>query len=62
MSQESPSEAVIQRDLNRTFPAHEFFRDTGGEGQDALYRISKVGGDILIGWLPPSCIVKLRHC
>ena len=40
--QDSPSEAVIQRDVNRTFPAHDFFKESGGLGQDSLYRISKV--------------------
>jgi hypothetical protein len=32
---------VIQRDINRTFPAHDFFKEAGGVGQDSLYRISK---------------------
>ncbi|CAG2203380.1 GAPCENA [Mytilus edulis] len=36
-----PNEDVIQRDINRTFPAHDFFKETGGLGQDSLYRISK---------------------
>lgn len=34
-------ESVIQRDINRTFPAHAFFKQSGGLGQDSLYRISK---------------------
>lgn len=30
------------RDINRTFPAHEFFKEGGGgKGQEALFRISK---------------------
>lgn len=45
--QDSPSEAVIQRDVNRTFPAHDFFKESGGLGQDSLYRISKVGFPVL---------------
>jgi hypothetical protein len=39
--QDSNCENVIQRDINRTFPAHDFFKDAGGLGQDSLYRISK---------------------
>lgn len=39
--QESSCEGVILRDINRTFPAHDFFKETGGLGQDSLYRISK---------------------
>jgi len=27
--------------MNRTFPAHEYFRDEGGIGQDSLYKLSK---------------------
>ncbi|GFS14750.1 rab GTPase-activating protein 1 [Elysia marginata] len=41
ITKDSPSDAVIQRDINRTFPAHDFFKDAGGQGQDSLYRISK---------------------
>lgn len=41
ITKDSPNEDVIQRDINRTFPAHDFFKETGGLGQDSLYRISK---------------------
>lgn len=39
--QESACENVIQRDIARTFPAHDFFKEAGGLGQDSLYRVSK---------------------
>ncbi|KAL3872041.1 hypothetical protein ACJMK2_040008 [Sinanodonta woodiana] len=41
ITKDSPCEGVIMRDINRTFPAHNFFKDTGGLGQDSLYKISK---------------------
>lgn len=41
ITKESPCESTIMRDINRTFPAHEFFREAGGLGQDSLYKISK---------------------
>lgn len=41
LSRDCPCESVIQRDINRTFPAHEFFRESGGAGQDSLYKICK---------------------
>ncbi|RLU26799.1 hypothetical protein DMN91_000596 [Ooceraea biroi] len=41
ITKESSCESVILRDINRTFPAHDFFKETGGLGQDSLYRISK---------------------
>ncbi|XP_008551908.1 rab GTPase-activating protein 1-like isoform X1 [Microplitis demolitor] len=41
ITKESACESVILRDINRTFPAHDFFKETGGLGQDSLYRISK---------------------
>ncbi|XP_077045236.1 rab GTPase-activating protein 1 isoform X3 [Agelaius phoeniceus] len=39
--QESPQDSAITRDINRTFPAHDYFKDTGGDGQDSLYKICK---------------------
>ena len=39
MTKESPSEQVILRDVNRTFPGHQFFQDENG--QQALYKICK---------------------
>ncbi|CAG5128923.1 unnamed protein product [Candidula unifasciata] len=42
ITKDSPNDAMIQRDINRTFPAHDFFKDAGGQGQDSLYRISKM--------------------
>uniref|UniRef100_A0ABD2VXZ4 Rab-GAP TBC domain-containing protein n=1 Tax=Trichogramma kaykai TaxID=54128 RepID=A0ABD2VXZ4_9HYME len=39
ITKESSCESVILRDINRTFPAHDFFKDIAG--QDSLYRISK---------------------
>ncbi|XP_043253805.1 rab GTPase-activating protein 1-like [Colletes gigas] len=41
ITKESSCESVILRDINRTFPAHDYFKETGGLGQDSLYRISK---------------------
>ncbi|XP_009704013.1 PREDICTED: rab GTPase-activating protein 1 [Cariama cristata] len=40
-SKESPQDSAITRDINRTFPAHDYFKDTGGDGQDSLYKICK---------------------
>ncbi|KAJ8917151.1 hypothetical protein NQ315_012643 [Exocentrus adspersus] len=41
ITKESSCENVIQRDIARTFPAHDFFKEAGGLGQDSLYRVSK---------------------
>lgn len=41
ITKDSPCEPVIQRDINRTFPAHDFFKDSGGLGQESLFKISK---------------------
>ena len=41
LTKECPSDQVILRDINRTFPAHDFFKESGGGGQDALYKISR---------------------
>ena len=42
LTKESSSERIIINDLNRTFPAHEYFKEQGGIGQEALYRLSRV--------------------
>ncbi|KRY85725.1 Rab GTPase-activating protein 1 [Trichinella pseudospiralis] len=41
LTKECPNEQVIVRDIHRTFPAHDYFKQVGGLGQDALYKISK---------------------
>ncbi|KAK3561932.1 hypothetical protein QTP86_019055 [Hemibagrus guttatus] len=38
---DSPQEGVITRDIHRTFPAHDYFKDSDGDGQDSLYKICK---------------------
>lgn len=42
LNQPCPSEQVIMRDIHRTFPAHDYFKESGGKGQESLYKISKV--------------------
>lgn len=39
--QDCPCESVIQRDIARTFPAHDHFREVGGFGQDSLLRLAR---------------------
>uniref|UniRef100_A0A8D0G9I9 Rab GTPase-activating protein 1 n=1 Tax=Sphenodon punctatus TaxID=8508 RepID=A0A8D0G9I9_SPHPU len=41
ITKESPQDSAITRDINRTFPANDYFKDTGGDGQDSLYKICK---------------------
>lgn len=40
-TKETKCETVIQRDIHRTFPAHKCFKESGGSGQDALFKVSK---------------------
>ena len=37
----SPHDQAIQRDIGRTFPAHQYFKESGEAGQEALYRVCK---------------------
>ncbi|PWA21272.1 hypothetical protein CCH79_00009385 [Gambusia affinis] len=39
--QDSAQESVITRDIHRTFPAHDYFKESDGDGQDSLYKICK---------------------
>uniref|UniRef100_A0AAY4BT88 Rab GTPase-activating protein 1-like n=1 Tax=Denticeps clupeoides TaxID=299321 RepID=A0AAY4BT88_9TELE len=41
ITKESAQEGVITRDIHRTFPAHDYFKDSDGDGQDSLYKICK---------------------
>lgn len=41
LSKETDCEDVIKRDINRTFPANEAFKEIGGSGQDALFKVCK---------------------
>lgn len=41
ITKETKCENVILRDIHRTFPAHKDFREIGGSGQDALFKVSK---------------------
>ncbi|XP_006635084.2 rab GTPase-activating protein 1-like [Lepisosteus oculatus] len=41
ITKESPQDGVITRDIHRTFPAHDYFKDSDGDGQDSLYKICK---------------------
>lgn len=36
-----PHERAIRRDLNRTFPSQDYFKDTKGVGQEQLYNVVK---------------------
>ncbi|XP_029004112.1 rab GTPase-activating protein 1 isoform X4 [Betta splendens] len=40
-SANSAQESAITRDIHRTFPAHDYFKDSDGDGQDSLYKICK---------------------
>jgi len=35
-------EKIIRRDISRTFPDHDFFKDSEGQGQESLFNVMKV--------------------
>ncbi|TRZ26852.1 hypothetical protein HGM15179_000257 [Zosterops borbonicus] len=41
ITMDSSQESVIKRDIHRTYPAHDYFKDTEGDGQESLYKICK---------------------
>uniref|UniRef100_A0A8C5NGV8 Rab-GAP TBC domain-containing protein n=1 Tax=Gouania willdenowi TaxID=441366 RepID=A0A8C5NGV8_GOUWI len=41
ITKDSAQEGVITRDIHRTFPAHDYFKESDGDGQDSLYKICK---------------------
>lgn len=38
----SPYEKVIRRDITRTYPEHDFFKEKNGLGQESLFNVMKV--------------------
>ncbi|GFN88395.1 Rab GTPase-activating protein 1 [Plakobranchus ocellatus] len=41
MKKTSPCEKLIRRDIARTFPEHDFFREKDGFGQESLFNVMK---------------------
>ena len=41
LKMESSSERLIRRDIARTYPEHEFFREKNGLGQESLFNVMK---------------------
>lgn len=41
MKQTSPCEKIIRRDIARTYPEHDFFREKDGLGQESLFNVMK---------------------
>ncbi|GAB6024976.1 hypothetical protein CHUAL_010070 [Chamberlinius hualienensis] len=41
IKQSSPCEKVIRRDIARTYPEHEFFKEKDGPGQESLFNVMK---------------------
>lgn len=41
LCKECPNDDVIRRDITRTFSANDYFRESGGTGQELLYKLSK---------------------
>ena len=42
LKQKSPSERMIRRDIARTFPEHDLFKEKNGVGQESLFNVMKV--------------------
>ncbi len=42
LKQTSPFEKVIRRDITRTYPEHDFFKEKNGLGQESLFNVMKV--------------------
>ena len=42
MKMTSPCEKVIRRDISRTYPQYDFFKEKHGLGQESLFNVIKV--------------------
>ena len=48
MKMTSPCEKVIRRDICRTYPEHDFFKEKHGIGQERLFNVIKVSTTCII--------------
>jgi len=46
----SAFEKTISRDITRTFPGHELFKDKDGVGQESLFNVMKVRAAYCVAW------------
>jgi hypothetical protein len=48
----SKDDDVIRRDITRTFSANDYFRESGGTGQEQLFKLSRAYGlyDLEVGY------------
>ena len=58
LKMQSPYEKVIRRDIARTYPEHDFFKEKDGLGQETLFNVMKVGILVIVECDP--CIIKLN--
>lgn len=45
----SPCEKLIRRDIARTYPEHEFFKEKDSLGQEVLFNVMKVSSSSCVG-------------
>lgn len=59
LRESSPCEKIIKRDIPRTFPEHEYFRDKGSPGQEGLFNVMKAYSvfDAEVGYCQGSAFV-----
>lgn len=46
----SPCEKLIRRDIARTYPEHEFFKEKDSLGQEVLFNVMKVSSHTAVWW------------
>ena len=59
LSRSSPCEKIIKRDISRTFPEHEHFKEPGGAGQEGLLNVMKTYSlfDTEVGYCQGSAFI-----
>lgn len=58
----SPCEKLIRRDIARTYPEHEFFKEKDSLGQEVLFNVMKVSSSCRDTWIthtPASDLCQL---
>ena len=57
LKQTSPFEKVIRRDITRTYPEHDFFREKNGLGQESLFNVMKVSCEGHVYFQTPDFLI-----
>ena len=53
---------MIRRDITRTYPEHDFFKEKNGLGQESLFNVMKVSALVyMCDWERGEAVVDVKY-